>query len=147
MKNYLNLRNLGLHYTAEGLKVINIIISQMNNCRLSSSRSKGIASVDRALLQIEIDKLLNGPSNFEEREDGRIFIKSLNKYYSDRIKIKVELKDEDGNTLNTFESIADCAKYLGITSMTVAKRIKTGKPFYPPPSPPGGLGGGGWKKN
>jgi hypothetical protein len=78
----------------------------MNNCRLSSSRSKGIASVDRALLQIEIDKLLNGPSNFEEREDGRIFIKSLNKYYSDRIKIKVELKDEDGNTLNTFESIA-----------------------------------------
>lgn len=125
-KTILKLRNLGLHYTEEGLKVINLILSQMNNYRLSSY--KCTAPVDRALLQIEIDKLLNGPSNFEKREDGRIFIKSLNRYYSDRIKIKVELKDENGNLLNTFDSMADCAKYLGISSMTVIKRIRTGKP-------------------
>ena len=125
-KTILKLRNLGLHYTEEGLKVIKLIISQMNNYRLSSI--KWAAPVDRALLQIEIDKLLNGPSNFEKREDGRIFIKSLNRYYSDRIKIKVELKDENGNLLNTFDSMADCAKYLGLTSMTVAKIIRTGKP-------------------
>jgi hypothetical protein len=40
----------------------------------------------------------------------------------------VELKDENGNVLNTFDSMADCAKYFGITSMTVAQRIRTGKP-------------------
>lgn len=98
----------------------------MNNYRLSSN--KCTAPVDRALLQVEIDTLLNGPSNFEKREDGRIFIKSLDRYYTNRINIKVELKDENGNLLNTFDSMADCAKYLGISPMTVAKRIQTGKP-------------------
>lgn len=125
-KTVLKLRNLGLHYTEKGLKVINLIISQMNNYRLSSN--KCTAPVDRALLQVEIDTLLNGPSNFEKREDGRIFIKSLDRYYTNRINIKVELKDENGNLLNTFDSMADCAKYLGISPMTVAKRIQTGKP-------------------
>lgn len=121
----IKLKELGLHYTEEGQKLILVILSQMNNNRLSTSRSP---VVDRALLLEEIEKFLKGPSNLEEREDGRIFIKSLNKYYSDRAKIRVELQDEKGNVINTFDSQADCAKYLGVSPPIVAKRIRNSIP-------------------
>ena len=78
----------------------------MNNNRLSTS---GLPRVDRAHLQIEIDKLLSGPSNLEEKEDGRIFIKSLNRYLSTSAEIRVELQDENGNAIKIFDSAADCA--------------------------------------
>ncbi len=99
----------------------------MNNNRLSTKRS--IPEVDRALLDSDIKKFLETPSNFEVKEDGRIFIKSLNKYYSDRVKIGLELIDESGGVIRPFASMADCAKYLNVTSTTVSKRLQTGKPF------------------
>lgn len=105
-KSTINLKNLGLQYTEEGSKLIDLIISQMNNNRLSTS---GLPRVDRAHLQIEIDKLLSGPSNLEEKEDGRIFIKSLNRYLSTSAEIRVELQDENGNAIKIFDSAADCA--------------------------------------
>jgi hypothetical protein len=72
--------------------------------------------IDSEVLQNDINRLLSGPSNLEIKEDGRIFIKSLNKYYSDKGMIKVELQNELGLVINTWDSIADCAKkYLGIT--------------------------------
>ena len=99
----------------------------MNNNRLSTKKSSA-SKVDRALLDSNIKKLLEGPSNLEVKEDGRIFIKSLNKYYSDRIKIGLELIDENGGVIRSFASMADCAKYLKVTSMTVAKRLQSCKP-------------------
>ena len=42
-----------------------------------------------------------GPSNLEEREDGIIFLKSLNRYYP-AANIRVELQDKNGLVLNTF---------------------------------------------
>jgi len=125
-KTILKLRDLGLHYTEEGIKLINTILSQMNNNRLSTKRSKLV--IDRALLDSNINKLLEGPSNFEVKEDGRILIKSLNKYYSNHVKIRVELLDESGDIIRPFDSMADCVKYLNVTSMTVSKRLQ-GKPF------------------
>jgi hypothetical protein len=98
----------------------------MNNNRLSTKRSKLV--IDRALLDSNINKLLEGPSNFEVKEDGRILIKSLNKYYSNHVKIRVELLDESGDIIRPFDSMADCVKYLNVTSMTVSKRLQ-GKPF------------------
>lgn len=100
----------------------------MNNNRLSTSSSP---RVDRALLLKDIDLLLKGPlsSNLEKREDGRIWIKSLNKYYNDHAKIRVELKDLEGNVIKTFDSQADCAKYLGVTPSVVGRRIQANKSF------------------
>ena len=46
-------------------------------------------------LKGDISKLLAGPSNLEVRADGRIFIKSLNKYYTGGGNIKVDLLDEN----------------------------------------------------
>lgn len=109
-KAILKIRNLGLHYTEKGLEVINLILSQMNSNRLSS-KSRSTPVIDRALLQIEIEKLFTEGSNFEEKEDGRIFIKSLNRFFPPA-NIGVEVKDKDGLVLNTFASLSDCAKIL-----------------------------------
>ena len=68
---------MGLHHSEEGVRVINLILSQMNSKRLSTN---DLDRVERALLNTQIEKLLNGPSNFEIKEDGRVYIISLNKY-------------------------------------------------------------------
>ena len=76
-KTVLSMKKLGLHYTDEGLKVIGLIINKMNS--LTSSHI--LDTLDSEVLQNDINRLLSGPSNLEIQEDGRIFIKSLNKYY------------------------------------------------------------------
>lgn len=126
-KAILDLRKLGLHHTEQGLKVINLIINQMNSDRLSSKSKSSSVLVDRALLDIKIGKLLKGSSNYEERENGRIFIKSLNIYLSSNAKTRIELQDDGGNVIKIFDSMSDCAKYLGVARMTVTNKLRTGK--------------------
>lgn len=124
-KSVLNLKQLGQHYSKKGVKVLDQILSQMNNKRLSSNKHDVV--VDRKLLQIEIDKLLSAPSNFEIKENGRIFIKSLNRYHSEGISIKVQLEGENGLVLNTFDCMTSCAKFLGISSSTVYRKLQNNK--------------------
>lgn len=124
-KIILKLRSLGLHYTEE--KIFKVILSQMNNNRLTTRR--GSFPLDRAALYRDINRLLKGPSNFEIKEDGRIFIKSLNKYLNDKAKIRLEIISMTGDILKSFDSSADCARYLNVSPMTVSQRLKKGKPF------------------
>ena len=51
----------------------------MNNNRLSTN-SRSTCKHEPEQLYLEIDKLLNRPSNYEVMEDGRLFIKSANKF-------------------------------------------------------------------
>lgn len=125
-KTILKFRGLGHHYRGEGVRIINNILSQMNNNRLTTRRS---TLADRVVLESEIKKLLEGPSNFEVKEDGRVFIKSLKKYYPNNAKIRLKLLDENGGIIKLFDSAADCAKYLNVSKTTVAVRLKKGKPF------------------
>jgi hypothetical protein len=60
------LKEQGHHFTEQGVKLINLVLSQMNNNRLSTSSNQPV--VDRALLLTEINQLLSGPSNFETRK-------------------------------------------------------------------------------
>jgi hypothetical protein len=62
------LKEQGHHMSEQGVKLIDLILSQMNNNRLSTISSQ--LGVDRALLLTEINQLLSGPSNFEIR-NGR----------------------------------------------------------------------------
>ena len=62
-KTVLNLRDLGHHYTEEGFELISLIFNQMNNRRLSTNPNKDTV-LDRKLLEIKINRLLNSPSNF-----------------------------------------------------------------------------------
>jgi hypothetical protein len=99
----------------EGLKIIKLIVSQMNNNRLSSNSS---TKIDRESLYNEINRLLSGPSNYEVKENGSVFIKSLNRSLSlkARDKVSVEVQDENGNIINKFDSITSCAKFYDISS-------------------------------
>ena len=109
-KSILNLKDKGFHYVDEGLKLIKLIISQMNNRRLSTS---GLTIHEKTHLDADIHRLLSGPSNYDKREHG-IWIISENKYLKGGVKKAVQLQDENGNILNSFNSITDCAKFLRI---------------------------------
>lgn len=61
-------------------------------------------------LALRLNKLLNGPSNYEIRENGQIFIKSLNRIYSPRDSLSVQLQDENGLVLRSFNSLAEAAR-------------------------------------
>ena len=126
-KTVMNLKEKGQHYTKEGNDVIHKILNRMNNNRLSTNSLK-VDLIDGPVLQLEIDKLLAAPSNLEIKENGRIYIKSLDKDYSDRDRISVELHDEKGLVVNTFGSIADCAKFLSISRSVAGKRLYDNKP-------------------
>lgn len=126
-KVILQLKEKGLHYTEEGIKIINLILSQMNLKRLSTNKNS--SSVDRDRLYLEINRLLSGPSNLEIKEDGIIFIKSLNRYYSDHTKIAIKLKDENGLVLKSFESLTDCAETLGFSRYKVRNLYRKREPF------------------
>ena len=66
-KIILNIRNLGLHYTPEGIKVIKNILSQMNNNRIAIKKRKSRckSKVLQKLLMAEVHKLLSRGSNYE----------------------------------------------------------------------------------
>lgn len=121
----------GKHYLEEGINLICKIKNQMNNKRLSSSSSfkTNDERGARALLQLEIDKLLSAPSNFEVRENGKIFIKSLNRYYFRGASVSIQLKNVNGVVVETFKSLADCVKYIGISISQAAKKLLKNQPI------------------
>jgi hypothetical protein len=108
--------------------VINLILSQMNYKRLSTNPAA--PSVDRDQLYIDINRLLEGPYNFEIKEDGRIFIKSLNRYYSDHSKVEVKLIDDNGLVIQTFESLTQCAETLGFSRYKATDLFRKEKFFF-----------------
>ena len=102
----------------------------MNNNRLSSNQDENYPVIDREQLYLKINQLLNGPSNIEVKEDGRLFIKSLNRFYTGSGKTEVQiLSDKEGLVLKTFTSLSDCAKFLGLTQPTVKNRLIKNQAF------------------
>ena len=116
--------DLGLHYKGEGKNFILRILDQMNNNRLSTL---GKPIVDRTLLLSDLAKLLSAGSNYEMR-GGKMYIKSLNRYLSTNKTFSVQLIDEaDGKILNSFPSVPEAAKLLGVG--TVHYRVRHGNRF------------------
>jgi hypothetical protein len=94
------------------------------NLKRSSINDTKLSQAQLEQLREDVEKLLSGPSNLEIKEDGRIFIKSLNKYYTGSGNIKVELQDLNGLVLYTFGSISECAKFVGLAPRTVTTRLQ-----------------------
>jgi len=123
----LKLRDRCHHYQTEGKILMDLIISQMKNSRLSTA---GKPAVDRVFLQTSINSLLAGPSNCEIRE-GKTWIKSLNRFRPEGGLIKpmaVQFQDQKGNIIKAFDTQTDCAKSLNVTRTTVARWLQEGKP-------------------
>jgi hypothetical protein len=122
------LKERGHHYQEEGVRLLNLLVNQMNNSRLSTSSQARKPTIDRNQLLIDITNMLNGPSNFEIK-DGRKIIKSSNKLAGVGKQTIVQLLEEKGGIIKTFYSISDCAKHLGASRTFVYAWLKKGKPF------------------
>lgn len=121
-KNIILLKEKGFHYTTEGLDLIELTLKQMNSRRLSTNVNGTLP--DRELLLSKINELLSRPSNFES-VDGKIYIKSLGKYYYNNTKsVSISLLDENNLVLKTWPSLTSCAEGLGISKSGVQKRLK-----------------------
>ncbi|GAA5137795.1 hypothetical protein GCM10023339_78220 [Alloalcanivorax gelatiniphagus] len=106
--------------------MINRIISQMNNKRLSTSSSP---LIDRDLLLRDLKVILEGGSNYEHNAEGQIVIKSSGKLLKKGTPIRVLILYDKGNTLKELESINACGAYLGISHDTVRVRLRYEKPI------------------
>jgi hypothetical protein len=103
----------------------------MNNNRLSNSpnREKAGSLVNRDQLQVDISELLSRSSNYEIR-GGKTYIKSLNRLKGSPTSKGVELRDLiSGDLIESFVSIAECAKYLNSIPQTTRGRALKGTPF------------------
>ena len=108
-KAILNLRKMGgLHYLPECKALIERILQQMNNYRLSTNTTH--SKVDRILLLGDLAKLLSVRSNYEIKE-GKTYIKSLNRYLKE-IPNKAQpvqiVATSNHNIISTFNSFNDC---------------------------------------
>ncbi len=117
----------GLHYLPEGINLIEIISSQMNNYRLSTY----LPQVQVTSYKKEVEELLNLSSNYEIR-DGKLFILSLDRFRVDNEAVSIELLDVASGfaaVIKLFNSISDCAKYLKLARSTVNNRALKSKSF------------------
>ena len=117
----------GLHSLPSGKELIDLILSQMNAKKLSNSKSK---LVSREELLTKIEELLSLPSNYEIKEEGRIWVISENKYYRDKNSIAVILQNGDGNVIEKpFETLTACAQSLGETRNLITRYMLKGEPL------------------
>lgn len=121
-KTVLKIKDLGQHYTEEGLELISKILSQINNNRLSSSNTD---KVNREELDVYITRFLSDPDkmNYEIRDD-RVWIKSLNRFQSSWKGSSVQLWDSEGNLLGSFSSMKSMSSSLAISRATLRYRLK-----------------------
>lgn len=94
-----NIRKKGFHYTAEGVNLIERILSQMNNNRLSTNKTTGLLKNRDALLS-DIARMNSMPSNYEYRDHGKIWIISEKRYLLEVGKEKVFLLFSKDGTVN-----------------------------------------------
>lgn len=140
-KNYLdyldwvaifNIIKKGLHYLPWGKILIERIYSQINSNRLSTL-GKLLPEVDMDLLISDIAKLLSRSSNFEYRENGRVWIVSENRYpggskEGGKKKI-VALLSTEGLILKYLVSVTECAKSFDIPRSTFSVKLQKNQPI------------------
>ena len=132
-KNILKLKSSGWHLSKEGANLIMALASYMNNNRLSSNikilNSNSENFLNYNLLNEKIKIILNKPSNFEIWPDGKIFIKSEQKFWKGRGNVKIEVYDKKGLLLYSFENLEMAAKYFNVDKHIIKYRLNSEKPF------------------
>ena len=121
-KLILSIKNQGKHFTKEGQELITLISKRMNLNRLSTNPD----TLSVINLQERILKLLSSPSNYEIHPDGKIWIKSSGVYLKGRGNINIEVFDDKGLLVNSFDSIKECALFFGVSDRTIIRRLDKG---------------------
>jgi len=125
-KTVLTLKEDGKHFMELGVKVINGILDQMNNNRLSTNLKR----VDnQEWLTRDLNHLLSLPSNLKVEPSGKIFIISQGKYYQYGGNLAVQLVDSNNTVIKEFDSLTECAKYLEKGKSTISRILASGKPL------------------
>ena len=156
-RSILELKTRGWHLSKEGANLIVAISSHMNNNRLSSNASFPITSLGREgkliypadsklrtvelntekklnynLLLENVKDLLSKPSNFEVYPDGKIFIKSEQKFWKGRGNVKIEVYDKEGLLLYSFDNLEMTANFFNVNKHIIKYRLNSGKTFILP---------------
>jgi LAGLIDADG endonuclease len=134
-KTVLNLKSEGKHYLPEGKEIILSICNRMNQNRLSTNIkesgeiTKKSSNTEKDNLEIRLKSLLNSPSNLEFHSNGKIYIKSLNKYLKGRGNVGLEVFNNKGILIKCFDSILECAIFFKVHSRTIIRRLDSGNKF------------------
>nr|ATI20438.1 LAGLIDADG endonuclease [Juglanconis juglandina] len=121
----LKIKQLGIHHTEQGVAMIQRLIGQMNNNRLSTSPCSTLE--DRNSLLLDLKTMLEAGSNYIINDKGQTIIKSTGKYLKKGSPIAILIIDGEGNILNELKSINACASFLGISHDTVRVKLRSGK--------------------
>lgn len=109
----------GYHNLPEGIELINLIKSQMNNYRLSSNSS---VKFDNSIILEKFNYLFFLPSPYEIKNNIR-FIRGTDNLVSEKLNIIVE--DAKGNK-QYFYSMVECSKQMNISRKKIKNCLITG---------------------
>ena len=157
-KNILNLKTHGWHLSTEGANLIKEISRNMNNKRLSTNHSilkikqakksndsklpkldeiptttlnleKTLQSRTRELILDKVKNLLNQPSNFEIYPDGKIYIKSEQKFWKGRGDVVIDVYNKEGILLYSLNNLEATANFFNVKEHIIKYRLNSGKPL------------------
>lgn len=120
--NIVKIYYYGYHTLSEGIELINLIKSQMNNYRLSTNSA---IKIDKNLILEKLNYLFNLLSPYEIKNNIR-FIRGTDKLVSEKLNIIVE--DINGN-IQYFNSIWDCSLQINISRKIIKNCLITGTPY------------------
>nr|QDG01226.1 LAGLIDADG endonuclease [Scytalidium sp.] len=120
--NIVKIYYYGYHTLSEGIELINLIKSQMNNYRLSSNSA---IKIDQNIILEKLNYIFSLPSPYEIKNNIR-FIRGTDKLVSEKLNIIVE--DINGN-IQYFNSIWDCSLQINISRKIIKNCLITGRPY------------------
>ena len=120
--NIVKIYYYGYHKLSEGIELINIIKSQINNNRLSRNSEM---KIDQNIILDKLNSLFSLPSPYEIKNSIR-FIRGTYKLVSEKLNIIV--KDINGNVKN-YDSIADCSSQINISRKIIKDSLITGTSY------------------
>ena len=117
----------GYHNLSEGIELINLIKSQINNYRLSNSKLNNNSSikVNQNIIIEKLNYLFSLPSPYEIKNNIR-FIRGTNNLVSESLRIIVE--DSKGN-IQYYNSITDCSLQINISRKTIKNYLIIGTSY------------------
>jgi len=120
--NIVKIYYYGYHNLSEGIELINLIKSQINNNRLSRNSEM---KIDQNIILDKLNYLFSLPSPYEIKDSIR-FIRGTNNLVSEKLNIIV--KDINGNT-QYFDSISDCNLQINISRKIIKQYLITGTSY------------------
>lgn len=122
------LKENGWHHSEEGCEVLLAIANRMNLNRLSTSNKNLHSTFGDSKIKFFLEN-----SNLESHADGKIWIKSKEKYLSTplgcevgRKKTKIGCFNEDGILIKNFDSLTEAAQYFNLSKGTISNKLNGG---------------------